>query len=162
MLTAENKRSTSHTGVPTPTWVVHSGGGHFRHRLFSSEYGWGEVAASREQKSAPGRRPFWLLPSAAQTQNHRGAEEVALKGRNSQNRAFVPVSCGRWGRFACLFCGWASHRTWACRRMRCRPGVNRNRRQRATSLSHPGRTGKNKTRARKVSTQLYTQTSVCT
>lgn len=33
------------------------------------------MAASRERRSAPGRRPSWRLPSAGQTQKHADAEE---------------------------------------------------------------------------------------
>lgn len=81
------------------------------------------------------------------TETCRCWRATGVHPRGGQNCALVPVSCGRWERSACLFCGWASRRTWVCRRMQCTPGVNRNRSQTATSLWHPGRTGKNKTRA---------------
>lgn len=140
--------------VCEPTWAAHSGWGHTRRRLFSSKYGWGEGAASRERILTPGRTPSLLPPSSVHTKRKIHVTVSGLTHPFKKPSTFqksstcIPASCGRWARCACLFCDWASHRTWVCRRFPCRPVAGRSRSQTATSLSCCGKTGKKNTQSK--------------
>lgn len=128
----------------------------------------GQPAQSKNQHQAEHRLRYFPPLQHPHTKTNTDASEflshiVQSRGHRSQvtydypllTFALVPVSCGRWGRCACLSCDWAFHRTWACRRFPCRPEGGRNRSRRATILSCPGRTGKGNPLSLKSPTSIH-------
>lgn len=47
------------------------------------------MAASRERKPAPGRRPSWLLPSAGETQKHAEEPPACIRGAVRTGRPYL-------------------------------------------------------------------------